>query len=965
MRIRLKNFRCYAEEFTVDLPEASLNLLKGASGAGKTTIFQGLAWCLYGGMQHVFNHRAGTTQRCFVEVTLPQMTIYRQKRPELLRVTYGGQTHEDDVAQGIIEQVFGTKEVWYACCYVPQNGRNLLLSAANAEKMRLIHQLSFNTDDPSAYLGKIEADLSQHQQALSVKQSIYTKECELLSAAIASTNLDVSLYLPPGDVRRANLVQDVIEAQQRLAALRQEEARQHHLRGQYDLLKQTEASLREEHDGGLEDHIRELEFQGTQLRAQLANAQVFLQWRSLQQQRDHLVQHLRGFDDVCNLDFDEADLIRISQIHEQRRQGELTAQKHGVTYSTIAIAAELERLDGLRAGFDLRYTVEDLIAATTLREQRERGRNLLASYHIAYEEGALAEAQAHYQQLLAPLSTWTEAELTTALAREEAEHRGRAILGRYGLEYTEAALATARTRLEFLRAVDSLRGTLQSYTELEHQLSLQPPPSEIITPEALRELDERIAQAQLSVSVLRCPHCRQGVRYFEGQLHSSSTQPLSPRWVEELLAQRKNLEAQYQRQEQRQRTEQRLLQLRGELEQRWRQLPVLASFVSSIEELRRNLASYPAFTPEVLAELQQVVIVTPGPSSEEVRSQLHEKKRIQDLLAQLQTVTILPEPVSVEAIQNSLAQRREYERLQRIEQELRTLVVYEDVVEVATVRRVLERKRLLVQLQQVEARLAELPVPQEEYDVAALELALNRVQLDLSRTQQQLAQNRETKRRRTELQAQLEALEKQLDRSYETRIPACEAEIARYQEQQRVIERYDELTVRRQGLEKLQADIYQTHHNVVQLERLKTTASEVECHALQATVDSINQVINEIATYLFDDPITIRLSLFKPLKTKEKVKPVVNLAILYRGGEYDNINQLSGGEADRISLILTLALSRLCNFPLLLFDESLSSLDGNLKEAAVRAIRSATRKSVVCINHEGVEGLYDHQIDLG
>lgn len=952
MRIRLKGFRCYAEEFTLDLPETSLILLKGASGAGKSTLFQGLAWCLYGGMQHVFNHRLGT-QRCFVEVTLPEITVYRQKRPELLRVTYRGQTHEDAAAQGIIEQVFGTKEVWYACCYVPQNGRNLLLSAGNAEKMRLIQQLSFSTDDPSAYLERIEADLSQRQQSLAVKQAIYSKECELLSAAITSANLDMSLYLAPEDARRVTLSRDLEEAQRRLVQLRQLEAHQHHLQGQYDALIRLEGTLGSGEDAAeLEKNLQNLEERATTLRNQLAAAQVYTQYQELQAK-------LQDFTDLEGLDFDETDLIRVTQLQEQRRQGELTLQKYGLTYSSAAIEAELQRLARLRQTLDLRYTEQDLITATQQWEQWSQGRALLAKYNVAYAESARKEAQEQVRRQLTDLPPWTDEDLSLALTREATERRSRDLLAKYGLEYTEAAVKTARNRLEFLQAVDHLRGALQSYAELEQ--ALQEPPLEPVTPEALRELDERIAQSRVSAAVLRCPHCHQGVRYYEGRLHSSALSPLSPRHVEELLIQRQELETRYHRQEQRRRTEQRLSQLRQELEQRWSQLPILAQFVTSLEELRARLATYPPFPPEVLSDLQQVVIVERGPRSEDIRQQLHERRRLQTLLSELEAVTILPEPIPLDVIRSSLAQRREHDRLLQVETELRSLTVHENLVEVATVRRVLERKRLIAQCEQLHLRLGAKP----ECELATLEAELAQTQATLQDFRQRLARVREIDRRRAEVQNQLACLTPQLDRSYETLIPACEKEITRYHQQRRVIERYDDLVQRRRNLEALQKEVYETHRDVVQLERLKTIAAEVECYTLQVTVDSINQVLNEIATYLFDDPITIRLSLFKPLKTKEKVKPVVNLTILYRGGEYDNINQLSGGEADRVSLILTLALSRLCSFPLLLFDESLASLDGNLKEAAVRAIRSATRKSVVCINHEGVEGLYDHQIELG
>ena len=84
---------------------------------------------------------------------------------------------------------------------------------------------------------------------------------------------------------------------------------------------------------------------------------------------------------------------------------------------------------------------------------------------------------------------------------------------------------------------------------------------------------------------------------------------------------------------------------------------------------------------------------------------------------------------------------------------------------------------------------------------------------------------------------------------------------------------------------------------------------------------------------LFDDPISINIALFKTVKTTSIVKPCININISYRGGEYNSLAEMSGGEADRVSLAITLALCRLSSSPILLLDESLSSLNQDLKES--------------------------------
>ena len=116
---------------------------------------------------------------------------------------------------------------------------------------------------------------------------------------------------------------------------------------------------------------------------------------------------------------------------------------------------------------------------------------------------------------------------------------------------------------------------------------------------------------------------------------------------------------------------------------------------------------------------------------------------------------------------------------------------------------------------------------------------------------------------------------------------------------------------------------------------------------------------------MFDDPIHIKLQLFKPLKGKEVTKPSVNLSIRLKGGEYDSINELSGGEKNRVNLAMTIALARISSIPFVLLDECLSSLDADLRERCLQVIREMlNNKTIIDIEHFVVEGLFDHLITL-
>lgn len=139
-----------------------------------------------------------------------------------------------------------------------------------------------------------------------------------------------------------------------------------------------------------------------------------------------------------------------------------------------------------------------------------------------------------------------------------------------------------------------------------------------------------------------------------------------------------------------------------------------------------------------------------------------------------------------------------------------------------------------------------------------------------------------------------------------------------------------------------------------------------ECKNLQDTVDSINLCIQNICETMFDVDICVTLELFKLVKSKNIMKPNPTFKVLHKGCEFNGAEGMSRGEKDRISLALTLALARLSNFPLLMLDETLSSLDSQLKHDVIKAIRhNLEDKAVLVIMHEGIEGVYDDVIDFG
>lgn len=205
-----------------------------------------------------------------------------------------------------------------------------------------------------------------------------------------------------------------------------------------------------------------------------------------------------------------------------------------------------------------------------------------------------------------------------------------------------------------------------------------------------------------------------------------------------------------------------------------------------------------------------------------------------------------------------------------------------------------------------------------------------------------------------------------IDESISETLDQCEEkirEVLNFIEKARVT---NEAVRRQKSLKDQREEIVETSKCIVHLERLKGIAVEVECKVLQQTVNSINSTVNILSENIFDDPIGIELKLHKKLKTKKIIKPGVNLEIRYKGGVYDNPNDVSGGEQDRLSLLIMLAMNRMSGSPVIMLDETFSSLDESIKEHCLRALRSAAPdKLVLCVDHGGVEGHYDQVIQIG
>jgi len=328
-----------------------------------------------------------------------------------------------------------------------------------------------------------------------------------------------------------------------------------------------------------------------------------------------------------------------------------------------------------------------------------------------------------------------------------------------------------------------------------------------------------------------------------------------------------------------------------------------------------------------------------------------DRYQLQQLQQQLQSISeqLSSYPETTSHLSDFQIQAQIQDANRRIQQLLSIQVVDQPTTNPETLEKIYNFQQLQQQLQSIS--ISE-PIEDRSLELSALQQRYSVLQPQVYRS--------------LELHKQLQSFERQLesislDPESETQLQTTIQEISNTQQFILESEYTNKMLEEHQQLHGEQEEVQALSQDVEALDDLRKMSIQVECQLLESTVDAINTTMATVLETMFDDPISAKLSLFRTLKTKGRVKPQVNLSISFRGGDYDNINQLSGGEGDRISLALTIALNLISPSPILLLDECLSSLDGHYRESCIRALRLliAQGKTILCINHEDVEGLYD------
>ena len=136
------------QSFEVNLPLTGILLLDGRSGIGKSTIFEAISFVLHddaGNTCYPRSEKASKKKQAptWVQLTFPDgLTIYRQRRPNLLRVGGRGVDLTDASAQSYLNRIVGPLNNWLVGGYLRQLELCAFFTMSSDDKLSLIQRIS-------------------------------------------------------------------------------------------------------------------------------------------------------------------------------------------------------------------------------------------------------------------------------------------------------------------------------------------------------------------------------------------------------------------------------------------------------------------------------------------------------------------------------------------------------------------------------------------------------------------------------------------------------------------------------------------------------------------------------------------------------------------------------------------------------------------------------------------------------
>jgi len=909
MDISIQGFRNHTDS-QYRIESGGITLIQGPSGVGKSTILKAIQWVLYGSIRKVHDN-TGRMKKCNVTLSIDDLfVVYRQKKPDLFKITMNEQTYEDDVAQEIINRHFGSEMYWNSASFLCSGESCLLLDASQKDKMKILNEIALTDDDPERYKTKVQEHIDIQKRVFDSKKALFEQADKELTAYLNTNPIEPDNVCKTEEEAMKNI--NIAKEKYKKRSDELDESRERRNRFKYISERIIQMKTLREKMGSLENI--------DDLKIRLQVIQDNIEKQTIREQYQPDIDQLTK--DMSSFSLSKKDMMRTVNEDEM-----LTLRDQVSKYTKGMDTCHLYKIEyTIKAIQKRKNELTKLIQAQPMLKIRQEARERILAIDEQLEE--LAEGD-----------EWDKDDIECLKEEWRNYNKTREICKKYTLPHRKKSI---QERIDYL---DKIIKNQPKAKEYQRYLKLKESAANLYQKE-ITQHDVMTTYNQLNDAKMLankqsycCPKCSTDLFMVNDSLVIAGKQKAPTKITLDKLQNNYDL-----------------------IVKKFNEYQQYCIVQASLREIKVTndetevIDNIEPYTQE-LYDLTNIVYQSkPGQTVEDV-DELTQRARLEkERKSIMQTAKLTEDDLEKEDKPMDVSMlEKELQCLQNVEIVKKP---NEDLDHLQSIKKYHEKKERLEdftkkvnKLPTIDKSLSEL-----KKEHKATEILLNQI---IQKNQQITSMDETLKSYETELAGII--------------IPRdTKDDLAVYQEQiEKAMVAYEHtkrsvyILGRKDYINSLNAELQEVHEKLISLKQLKEICEKIECETLQSTLDSMNETLSQVTDAMFDDPISISLQLFKPLKSKDITKTSVNLLIRLKGGEYDSISELSSGERNRVNLAMTIAMARISPIPFVMLDECLSSLNADLRERCVQVIQTMlANKTVIDIEHFVVEGMFNNVIRI-
>lgn len=990
MKIKIERF-CKYIEYEINFNHFKTCLFQGASGEGKTTLFEAIRFCLYGNNSNIYPSGNPSTSKKQTKVTLEipeysDLIISRCKPPEVLIVSVSGTKLESLAAQEYIDSIFGNFSMFISTTYLSQGQRHPLMSLTNKEKFDLLSLLTFglnSEEHPDTFINTIEINIKELDKKLEKK--ILEREFNLQKLKCnfqETSDEEINTF----QNKLTSLTSRIDKISEKWEKTLEKENKKSSLKSQLsNIVKKLETVERS----------AQLEILSE---IQLKQLKEYLSLPKLEKSEKPL--HYEKTFTLEETDKLISDLNRYNKILEKKNSLEIIPYSLSDLENMKKYTTLKEKLVSPKRLVDKNLLIYDLDVLLKAKKLLK----LLPSIYYSLDPNSKDDFLEYFHSLKDKPKIWLEPEFDSQeyknqINKLEEKSREDKICKNYkickdkdkiyqSIEIVENHLNLQTEYIQYKKLEESLQHLNQKLIQKNDEiLKLQTNYAHKLEKYDLTDLDnlkQRTGKGYI------CPECQTNLLLKENILIKCNSKAIPEDKA-------KKFEEYFKRE----------FLLKS-------QITDITKEIEKIEKDKITLRTGPIYPN--LSKIMKMVEDLKSLTFVEIEGDINDIKILYECAKFKEKYPLLKIPPS-EVLEDPLNSKHLnlYPDIQKelnnftltFDETIEMISLHQDFniqVEFDTLTQEMsnytENNFSLSEIKSLEKKIIQQQTIQQMLDEELSKINIPKLSLEELTTYRQKTLLYEKYSKYKTLKRENQTLRQSLNFDFEgitlDKLKKFNKSllIEWLNEQEQLMHKLNEIIIKDTSaqlkIKKLELEnekvkisnqideakicltigkqnkyIKRYESKKMALEKIKILAFQARTQTLQQFVDNLNISINKILSELFEDEILVKLQLEKQNKSNDKVRSVVNFLIEYRGYQFDSPMSLSGGERDRLSLALMIALASVCGSKIVLLDECLSSLNEELRLVCIQTLNKyLPGKTVINVCHSVTQGFHDETVNI-